>query len=100
MKLTIFSKRLGREVTFSRPGSDYLYVDLNGQPGCLGKQLCDGGYLSGSTVGYGGDSEEEFAGVCRQWWRNYLRNHPAAPEMDAELSAEMEKFQREYEDSL
>ena len=33
MKTTIFSKKLDQNLTFSRPGHAYIYVDINGQPG-------------------------------------------------------------------
>lgn len=43
------------EVTFSAPAAtedraSYVYVDTNGQPGTLGRQICYGGDFSGSTV--------------------------------------------------
>lgn len=74
MKLTINSRKLGRPVTFSRPGKYYVFADLNGQPGTLGKQICKGGWLSGSTISYSGDDPEQFERFCRRWFRSYLRN--------------------------
>jgi len=73
MKTTINTRDHGA-VTFSRPGSEYVYVDLNGKPGTLGQQICYGGHLSGSTVTFSGDDEEAFARYCRNWWKQYLRN--------------------------
>jgi hypothetical protein len=73
MKCTITSRKLGREVTFSRPGSMYTYADLNDQPGTLGRQICSGGRLTGSTVTYRGDDESVFAAICRNWFQAYLR---------------------------
>jgi len=73
MRLTIKSKVLGKEIEFSRPGNFYIYVDLNGQPGTLGNQICENGGLMGSTIGYNGDDEERFITICRRWYRNYIR---------------------------
>ena len=75
-RLTIKSKVIGDEVTFSRPGGYYIYVDLNGQPGCLGRQICEGGELLGDTLGVDGDDETaqvRFEIMCRNWWKTYLR---------------------------
>jgi len=72
MKTTINTRNHG-EVTFSRPGKEYVYVDLNGKPGTLGQQICYGGWLSGSTVTFSGDDKEAFARYCRNWWKQYLR---------------------------
>jgi len=74
MKLTTKSRKLNRALTFSRPGGYYIYVDLNGQPGKLGDQICDGGRLMGSTIGHNGDDTEQFERICRRWYRAYIRN--------------------------
>ena len=74
MRITINSRALNQEVTFSRPGSGYVYVDLNGQPGTLGNQICDGGKLMGNTITYSGDDDAQFARVCRNWFRASLRD--------------------------
>lgn len=74
MRITINTRNHGK-VTFSRPGGVYIFTDLlNGQPGTLGHQICEGGHLGGSTITYEGDDENEFAEICRKWWRNYLRH--------------------------
>lgn len=67
--MKIKSKTLGKTLTFSRPGSYYLYVDINGHPGTLGMQLCTGGSLHGSTIGCRG----EWQRVCKKWYRAYIR---------------------------
>lgn len=72
MQITIKSRKLDQEITFSRPGGDYIYADLNGEPGRLGKQICAGGRLLGSTIGYSGDDEDEFATICRRWYKAYV----------------------------
>lgn len=72
MNFRIISRKLGKVITFSRPGGGYVYVDLNDQPGTLGCQICAGGSLSGSTITAGGDAAE-FERVCRRWWRQYLQ---------------------------
>jgi hypothetical protein len=73
MKFAIKSRKFG-EVEFSRPGNYYVYVDLNGKPGTLGNQICDGGGCTGDTIGYRGNSDDVFEKICRKWWRAYLRD--------------------------
>lgn len=73
MDMQITSRILGRAITFSRPGSSYIYADLNGQPGTLGRQICDGGSTSGITLSYDGDDQGEFEAICRRWYRQYVR---------------------------
>ena len=74
MKATINSRKLNQEVTFTRPETRYIYVDLNGKPGTLGNQICSGGRLTGSTISYCGDSSKAFATICRSWFNSYLRS--------------------------
>ena len=72
MRLTIKSRRFGADVDFvaSLPNSRnsaYVKVFL-----CHAHhQICDGGFLCGSTISA---SAESFEYVCRQWWKQYLRN--------------------------
>lgn len=74
MEHTINSRKLDCRVTFSRPGSSgYIYADLNGQSGTLGRQICAGGRLTGDTLTYRGDDESVFAAICRNWFQAYLR---------------------------
>lgn len=68
MNLTIKSRTYG-PITFSRPGSYYIYADLNGKSGTLGTQICAGGTTMGGTLGYSGDDEKAFAAICRRWYR-------------------------------
>ena len=68
--LTINSRKLGRPVTFSQPGKNYVYVDLNGKPGTLGLQICEGGGFSGVTIMA---SSKSFERRCRSWFAAYLR---------------------------
>ncbi len=74
MKFTINSKKFNKLVEFSRPGNAYIFVDLNGQPGTLGNQICSGGSTMGSTMEYSGDDADVFEKICRNWWKIYLRN--------------------------
>ena len=73
MEFAINSKKAGR-IIFSRPGSYYIYADLNGKPGTLGNQICEHGCTMGNTIGYGGESHEGFEMVCRKWYRKYIKN--------------------------
>ena len=77
MKMTIKSRKLERTITFSRPGSNYIYADLNGQPGTLGAQICRGGSTMGSTLGYDGDDQAQFEAICRRWYKAHLRREEA-----------------------
>lgn len=74
MKFVIKSRKLGKELTFSVPGTSYIYVDINGQPGTLGSQICHGGDLAGSTMSYSGEDEKAFEKICRKWYMAYMRN--------------------------
>ena len=76
MHYTIKSNKLNRKITFSRPGSHYIYVDLNNHSGTLGHQICKGGELSGSTLGISGDNydsevQKQFERLCKSWWKQY-----------------------------
>lgn len=73
MKLTIHSRKLGQEITFSRPSNHYIFANLNGKEGTLGAQICQGGSTGGSTIGYSGDDEAQFEAICRRWYRAYIR---------------------------
>ena len=74
MQLTIKSRKLGKEITFSRPGNYYIYADLNGKPGTLGNQICTSGHTMGGTIGYKGESQEQFEAICRRWYKAYIRD--------------------------
>lgn len=74
MEMQIRSRKLGRTLTFSRPGYSYIYADLNGQPGTLGKQICRGGSTMGITLSYAGEDQAEFEAICRRWYRAYVRS--------------------------
>lgn len=74
MILTIKSVKLGKTITFSRPGTAYIYADINGKSGTLGMQICS---KSGSTLTCEGDSPEDearFEAICRRWYRGYVKN--------------------------
>ena len=74
MKVTIKSRKLAKTITFTRPGREYIFADLNGRPGTLGVQICKGGWTSGSTMFYLGDDQAIFNRLCRYWYRAYIRN--------------------------
>lgn len=82
MNYTINSTKLGRKITFSRPGTECIYVDLNGRAGDLGNQICRGGELMGSTIAIVGDDDdlnvqEKFERICKAWWNNYCARFEA-----------------------
>lgn len=72
MELQIKSRKLDQVLTFSIPGSGYIYVDANGKEGTLGNQICQGGSLSGSTISYSGGDQKEFERICKNWYRSYM----------------------------
>lgn len=74
MEIRIKSRKTGEVFNFSRPGREYIFCDLNGQSGTLGKQICRGGKTTGSTLSYSGDDEAEFARICRNWYRAYMKH--------------------------
>lgn len=71
--MVIRSRKLGKVLEFSRPGRGYIYVNINGGSGTLGRQICSGGKLTGSTIAYYGDDTEGFERICRRWYRQFLR---------------------------
>ena len=73
MEMQINSRKLGRTITFSRPGASYIFADLNGKSGTLGCQICSGGGTMGSTLSYDGDDQAQFAAICRRWYRAHVR---------------------------
>ena len=72
MEYTHHSRKLNLDITFSRPGSGYIYADLNGEQGTLGRQICHGGEIMGPTISYRGDSYKRFAIICQKWARQYV----------------------------
>jgi len=75
--MEIKSKLLKQKLTFSQPGETYIFVDMNGQPGSLGRQL----FKDGGAVTYSGDSDRVFAKMCRRWYREHMKDgKPVRPE--------------------
>ena len=74
MTMTINSRLLETAVTFSRPGSGYLFVNVNRSAGSLGLQICVGGKTTGETISYSGSSQTTFEKICRRWFRAYLQD--------------------------
>jgi hypothetical protein len=66
-----YSRKLKKVLTFSIPGKSYVYIDINGKPGCTGMQICDGGRLMGNTISA---TPETLPATARKWVRQYLRN--------------------------
>ena len=72
MFYTINSRKEKREITFSNAGGGAIFVDLNSQPGTLGRQICSFGKLLGNTLCYEGNDQLEFEKICKRWWTAYL----------------------------
>lgn len=75
MKTTINTKDHGKVTFFVQCSGGYVWVDLNGKPGTLGKQICQGGYMTGSTLSHNAESQADFDRFCRNWWAAHLRNY-------------------------
>ena len=73
MEVTLKSRKVGKTITFSIPGSSYVFADLNGQPGTLGQQICRGGSTMGSTITFPRDGDPaKFEALCRRWLKSYV----------------------------
>ena len=66
MHLIINSKKLGKKITFSRIGEQYIYVDgiVDG--------VSDVGKING--ISYAGDDKRTFIHICLRWFRSYTRD--------------------------
>lgn len=51
-------------------GGGYVRLVIDGKPGILGQQICDGGGFMGPTISC---SPENFKRACRNWYRQYMR---------------------------
>lgn len=76
MELIIKSKKLNRSLIFYKKMNgetikSYIFVNLNGNSGCLGKQLCEHGLLIGATIAC---TDRDFKKECRKWYRQFVKN--------------------------
>ncbi len=74
MIYTIKSRKLKREIVFYKEDKEtesYIFVNLNGKEGYLGKQICKGGYITGIAIKA---SNENFKKVCNKWLRELYKN--------------------------
>lgn len=77
MEYKIKSRKFQKDIIFSRPGSQSVYVDFTGgkKPGTLGLQICKGGYTNGGIcITSPSDDYSEFVRICKNWWTAYLHN--------------------------
>ena len=75
MEFSINSRKLGRTITFTRPGKSYVFANLNGKSGTLGNQICSGGGTMGNTITCDSDDQAKFEAICRRWYRAYVRGY-------------------------
>jgi len=71
MIYSIKSRKLKREIVFSKRSNTedgYIFVNLNGKDGYLGKKICKGGYITGETITA---SDTDFKKVCKKWLRQF-----------------------------
>lgn len=76
MELVIKSRKLNKTLTFFKVSNgenriSYLFVDLNGNAGYLGRQLCKNGKTTGIGIAC---KDSEFEKEVRKWYRQYLKN--------------------------
>lgn len=90
MGFEIYSRKIGKKLTFTVPGGSYIFVDLNGKPGTLGMQICRGGDIVGDTLAYSGSDDADFEKICRNWYRAYLKKHGS----EAAFFAEADRWAR------
>lgn len=69
MKLTINNRKIGKVTFFMSSGGGYVYADLNGKPGAMGRQICERGSLMGNTII---STESGFKKTCRNWLGKYV----------------------------
>lgn len=77
MEYKIKSRKLQKDIIFSRPGTRSVYVDFTEgkYPGTLGEQICKGGYTNGgSCITSPSDDYSEFVRICKNWWKSFLYN--------------------------
>ena len=69
MELTINNRKIGEITFYMRSSGGYVYADLNGKPGTMGRQICESGSLMGNTIISTGSGFEK---TCRNWLRKYV----------------------------
>ncbi|MCL2874740.1 MAG: hypothetical protein FWF12_00300 [Betaproteobacteria bacterium] len=79
MKFEIKSKTVNRSIAFYIPEGGEIHVKVVGD--MMGNRICDGGRFHGDKIKYTGGDHEEFAKICRRWYRariNWMRTWRAA----------------------
>ncbi len=79
---TIHSRKLDRNFTFicnldsSRPHDPrYVRLETPGRTGTLAPQICYGGGFMGNTIS---TLPGNFEKICRQWYRQYIKDAESA----------------------
>lgn len=69
MRLTITPRAAGAAPLhfFCPDGGGYVRLESPDRPGTLGRQICHGGNLTGSTIT--ANDESDFRAECRRWYR-------------------------------
>jgi hypothetical protein len=68
MNYTIKTRKFGALTFWCQDGGGYVYVDINGQHGCLGQQICEGGGFRGNTV-----YSKDLPTSAHRWWKQYSK---------------------------
>lgn len=65
-RITIKTRDIGELEFWCKDGGGYVFLESDGKPGSLGKQICDGGGFMGNTLSA---DEKTLASVARTWNR-------------------------------
>lgn len=71
----IKSRKLKREIVFSKRSNTedgYIFVNLNGKDGFLGKKICKNGYLQGEAIT---STDQDFEKICKRWLNQYYTRY-------------------------
>lgn len=70
-RMTIKTRDQGTLQFFVPDAGGYVRLESDAQPGTLGRQICEGGGFTGSTLQA---TPETLATVARRWWKQRQRN--------------------------
>lgn len=74
MKVELYSERLGRTLTFTKPGGCYVHVDLNDGVHEAPVPICQGGKLTGAYIGDVRYDIRVLESIAERWLAEYEKN--------------------------
>ena len=63
----IKSRKLNQTIRFYKMGNS-IFMETNKDS----NQICDNGGLTGNSILFFGDSDENFIKICKNWYRKYI----------------------------